>query len=82
MAGELAQHSKAHRFSRGGKCGGRAGKQRVLTWGYPALGNRGGESAKAIVAMKSVKADGAKGRTEQERSDRSTDVAKQTAAWP
>ena len=34
--GELAQHSEAVGFSRGGKCGGRAGKQRVLTWGDPA----------------------------------------------
>mgnify|MGYP006414790885 CR=1 FL=1 len=34
--GELAQHSEAVRSSRGGKCGGRAEKQRVLTWGGPA----------------------------------------------
>ncbi len=34
--GELAQHSEAGRSTRGGKCGGRAGKQRVLTWGDPA----------------------------------------------
>ena len=34
--GELAQHSKAVRSSRGGKCGGRAEKQRALTWGDPA----------------------------------------------
>ena len=34
--GELAQHSKAVRSSRGGKCGGRAEKQRALTWGGPA----------------------------------------------
>jgi hypothetical protein len=33
--GELAQHSEAVWFSPGGKCGGRAGKQRVLTWGDP-----------------------------------------------
>ena len=33
--GELAQHSEAARSSRRGKCGGRAGKQRVLTWGDP-----------------------------------------------
>ena len=26
---------RSRRFSRGGKCGGRAGKQRVLTWGDP-----------------------------------------------
>ena len=32
----------------GGKCGGRAVKQRVLTWGDPA-GQLGGESAEAIV---------------------------------
>ena len=38
-AGELAQHNKAHRFSCVGKCGGRAGKQRVLTWGDPGSGN-------------------------------------------
>ena len=81
-AGELAPHSEAHRFNRGGKCGGRAGKQRVLTWGDPAPGNRGGESAEAIVAMKPVKAGGAKGRTGQERPDRVADAAKQTAAWP
>jgi hypothetical protein len=31
--GELAQPSEAHWFARGGKCGGCAGKQRVLTWG-------------------------------------------------
>ena len=45
-----------------------------LTWGDPGLGNRTGESAKAVVARKSVKADGAKGRTEQERSDRVEDA--------
>ena len=32
---ELAQHSEVEGTSRGGKCGGRAGKQRVLTWGDP-----------------------------------------------
>ena len=37
---ELAQHSEVHRFSRGGKCGGCAGKQRVLTWGDPAAERR------------------------------------------
>ena len=31
--GELAQHSKTHRFSRRGKCGGSAGEGGVLTWG-------------------------------------------------
>jgi len=31
-------------FSRGGKCGGRAGKQRVLTWGDPARATRRGVS--------------------------------------
>ena len=59
-----------------------SGHQRVLTWGDPAPGNRGGESAEAIVAMKPVKAGGAKGRTGQERPDRVADAAKQTAAWP
>ena len=29
----MVQRSRG--FSRGGKCGGRAGKQRVLTWGDP-----------------------------------------------
>jgi hypothetical protein len=33
---ELAQHSEVLRFSRGGKCGGCARKQRVLTWGMGA----------------------------------------------
>ena len=33
-----------------------------------------GESAEAIVVMKSVKTDGAKGQTEQERSDRLADA--------
>ena len=33
--GELAQHSEAARSTRAGKCGDRAGKQRVLTWGDP-----------------------------------------------
>ena len=38
MTGERAPHSKTYRSSHGGKCGGRAGKQRVLTWGDPAGG--------------------------------------------
>ena len=42
--------------------------------GETPLGQPGGESAKAVVARKSVKADGAKGRTEQERSDRVEDA--------
>ena len=33
--GKLAQHSEARGFSRAGKCGGRAGKQRALIWGDP-----------------------------------------------
>ena len=35
MVGELAQHSEAHGFIHGGKCGGRAGKQHALIWGDP-----------------------------------------------
>ena len=34
---ELAPHSEVIRFRRGGKCGGHAVKQRVLTWGDPLL---------------------------------------------
>ncbi len=45
---ELAQHNEVGRFSREGKCGGRAGKQRVLTWGDPNGATRG-ESAEAVV---------------------------------
>ena len=41
---ELAQHSEVRRFSRGGKCGGRAGKQRALTWGDPNGATRRGVS--------------------------------------
>jgi len=32
---ELAQHSEIEWFARGGKCGGCAAEQRVLTWGDP-----------------------------------------------
>jgi len=52
--GELAQHNEAGRSSRGGstrgglasgeKCGGRAGKQRALTWGDPDGATRRGVS--------------------------------------
>jgi hypothetical protein len=50
------------------------GSNANLTWGGPGSGNRTGESAKAVVARKSVKTDGAKGRTGQERSDRVEDA--------
>ena len=39
-ADELAPHSEVIRFRRGGKCGGHAVKQRVLTWGDPLPGDR------------------------------------------
>jgi hypothetical protein len=84
---ELAQHSEVGRFSRGGRCGGRAGTQRVLTWGDPVRAT-GGESAEAIVMSGKPGAGRPpqrrrspevlmhmKGRTEQERSDHVEDIA-------
>jgi len=42
--GELAPHSEATWSGRGGKCGGRVGTQRALTWGDPTGATRGGVS--------------------------------------
>ncbi|MEK7995587.1 MAG: hypothetical protein AAB403_17440, partial [Planctomycetota bacterium] len=46
----------------------------ALLPGETPMGQPGRESAEAIVARKSVKADGAKGRTEGERSDPVEDI--------
>jgi hypothetical protein len=46
---ELAQHSKVARSRPVGKSDVCAGKQRVLTWGGPVLGNERGKSAEIIV---------------------------------
>jgi len=42
-------------FSRGGKCGGRAGKQRVLTWGDPNGATRRGVSRGRSTAQRAGK---------------------------
>ena len=91
--GELALHSEAHRFSRAGKCGGRAGKQRVLTWGDPAGATGRGVSRghsteqraggwKTPVTGKPEDSMLGKGRTEQEPSDPVEDIATDDAGRP
>ena len=84
--GELAQHSKAIRSTRGGKCGGRVGTQRALTWGDPGE-EMPREVSKGIVPRSEPGAqharrnqdtgslDVGKGRTEQERYDPAEDTA-------
>ena len=49
---ELAPHSEVTGTSRGGKCGGRAGKQRVLTWGDPARATGRGVSRSHSTAQR------------------------------
>ena len=46
---ELAQHSEVAGSCPGGKSDVCAGKQRVLTWGDPVVGNDCGKSADVIV---------------------------------
>jgi len=76
---------RSRRFSRGGKCGGRAGKQRALTWGDPdgatwrgvsrghSTGQRAG-GGNARVNEETGRLDVGKGQTEQERSDPVEDI--------
>jgi hypothetical protein len=46
---ELAQHSEVAGSCPGGKSDVCAGKQRVLTWGDPEVGNDSGKSAEIVV---------------------------------
>ena len=83
---ELAPHGEVIRFRRGGKCGGCAVKQRVLTWGDPLPGNRQRESAEAIVMGNEPGAgrgplkhetgslDAVKGQTDEESHDPAQDM--------
>ena len=84
-ADELAPHSEVERFKRGGKCGGCAVKQRVLTWGDPLPRKRQRESAEAVVMSSEPGAgrcplkrdtgrlDAVKGRTDKESNDPAQD---------
>ena len=83
---ERAQHREVGRFSRGGKCGGRAGTQRALTWGGPDGATRRGVSrgrstgqraggGNARLNEETGRLDVGKGQTEQEHFDSVEDVA-------